>query len=125
MSDDPLKDPGLTPAREIYMYPLPKSCATEACSSIGIIALTANEEEMAYRRAPRNDAIKLATELAKAALAEVNGAKVSLANGSADSAWTAMTPKQRQLAITAYGDVHNASKEDEDSFLQSRTVRVG
>jgi hypothetical protein len=79
---------------------------------------------MAAKRS-NGDPIKLAYEQVMQAIAEVNGERVSLANGSADRAFNTMNPMLRNLVMTAHAKLHAPSDGDVELFLESREVRVG
>lgn len=109
--------------RPIFEYDVPDECGGDV-RSVGIVELTTGEELLATKRA-RGDAMRLAYELAKQSLVEVNGAKVNIADGSADEAWAKMTPKTRNLVLGAYGDLHAPSDGAAEAFRASRRVKVG
>ena len=114
-----------TPERQMYEYDIPpKMAKTTGITSVGLVQLTADEEITSAKRA-RNDNMRLAYELVKASLVAVNGKKVSLADGSADTAWNKMDPKVRALVLQAYAELHNAPEESVEDFLASRKVKVG
>jgi hypothetical protein len=120
---------GLSPvsqkkSRPVNVYDVPPKLAyaTEV-ESVGMVTLTAEEELQAWKRS-RGENARLATELAKASLAEANGKSLSAADGSLDTFWSNLDPKLRQLILTAYADLHAASEEDQKSFLGSRKVKV-
>jgi hypothetical protein len=109
--------------RPVHTFQIPESIA-DGTTSIGMVELTAHEEIMAAKRAG-SDAFRLAYELTKQSLAEVNGQPVSLADGSADTAFDKMGPKVRSLVIQGYTRLHAAGEDVAEGFLQSMQVRVG
>lgn len=121
-AENPLSE-GKKKAREVEVFTLPPSLAN-GITSIGLTCLTADEEIMAYKRAG-GDPPKVAEQLCMASLAEVNNKPVSLADGTADKAWSDMEPKVRNLVQKAWSDLHSPSGEEEASFLKSRKTRVG
>lgn len=110
-------------AVNVYDVPAKLAEATEV-SSVGLVALTAEEELQAWKRS-RGENARLATELAKACLVEASGKPLSAADGSLDSFWAGLDPRLRQLILTAYADLHAATEDDQKSFLTSRKVKVG
>lgn len=112
------------PARALHVFVVPESLQAHGVKTIGIVELNAEEEIMATRRV-RNDAARLAFELAKEALRMVDEQPVSTADGSADSVWTRMNPKVRNLVVTAWGSIHQPQAAESDAFLKSCEVRVG
>ncbi len=98
--------------------------ARHGVKSIGMIELTAEEELMATKRA-HNDPIRLAYELSKEALREVDGRAMSTGNGTADRAWNGMHPKIRTLVVSAYGQLHSPEEQDLTSFLASQQTSIG
>jgi len=112
------------PARPVFRFTVPGSLQKEGITEVGMVQLTSNEELQATKRA-RNDTHRLAYELAKQALVEIDGTRVTAADGSIDTAWERMHPKLRTLVMTAYGELHAPEKEDIDSFLKSQRVEVG
>lgn len=115
-----------TQSREVHLFTVPEALAAEVgVREVGMVTLTAAEEMMAHKRAPKRDAVQLALELAKASLVEVDGGKLTLADGSADAFWANAHPKLRELVLSAYADLHSPREEDAASFRASRRVRVG
>lgn len=122
------------PAREVYVYEVPRAfdeetgeelarSAIHGVESIGIIVLTPNEEKAAARRAG-DQQHALAFEIAKAALAEYNGAKVSAHDGSADKAFTDMGPQGRRLLMEAYVDLTGVDDTIVAGFKASRQIKA-
>lgn len=108
--------------RPIFEFDIPEPLA-DGIKKVGLIELTADEELQATRRS-RGDTHRLAYELAKQSLSEVNGEKVGLANGSVDKAWNDMSPKIRNLVLTAYAELHAPPENAAEAFLKSRKVKV-
>lgn len=112
-------------SRVVNVFQVPQSVSNEAgVRSLGLVVLTTNEEMMAFQRGKR-DGAKVTLELAKAAVVEVDGKPISLADGSADSFWLRIHPKLRQLVMEAYASLHGAEQAEVESFLASKTSRVG
>jgi hypothetical protein len=110
-------------ARVVNTFDVPPGISS-AIKQVGLIELTADEELMATKRS-RQDNVRLAYELAKQSLTEINGNKISIADGSADKAWNEMSPKLRNLVIRAYAELHAPPDEEADDFLKSRKARAG
>jgi hypothetical protein len=110
--------------RVVYTYTVPSELASLGISSVGLVELTAEEEQMAIKRA-RGDQFRLAGELVKESLREIDGKRVSLADGSVDAAWNRMPAKIRSLVLQAYAQIHNPPEGAAEGFLQSRQVRAG
>jgi dihydrodipicolinate synthase/N-acetylneuraminate lyase len=112
-------------SRPMYEYTIPESMGGKV-KSVTLIELTAHEELQATKRAgSANDAMfKLAYELAKQALVEVNGEKVGLADGSVDTAFNSMSPGVRNLVLQAYAELHSPPEGAAEGFKASRKVRV-
>jgi hypothetical protein len=120
-----VSDEKVVTKRPVNLFDVPQPLAGElGIGEVGLVTLTSDEELQCYARGKTNSA-KLAAELAKASLVEVNGEKVGLADGSVDTAWGKMDPRLRQLVLTAYTEIHAAKEEDTATFLKSRRVRVG
>lgn len=109
--------------RPLYVYVTPQRLHAVA-KSVGLVELTAEEELMAAKRA-NNNPVRLAYELAKESMRQFDGRPVSLADGSADTAWNVMGPVLRTLVITAYQEIHNPKEDDASAFLASREVQFG
>jgi len=116
--------PAPKPTRPVYRYTIPVRLQGAGVSEVGMVQLTSGEELQATKRA-RNDTHRLAYELAKQSLVEVNGEKVGAADGSADKAWDALDPKVRTLVMSAYGDLHAPEEDDLNAFRKSQRVEVG
>lgn len=109
--------------RPVHTFTFPPSVATDI-ESVGIAELTSDEEIQATKRVGTDQA-RLPYELSLQCLAEVNGKPVSLVDGSADTAWKAMSSKQRTLMVAAYSEVNAPEQEDLSGFLKSQQVKVG
>ena len=113
------------PIRLVNLFDISSSLAEQTgIHQVGLQTLTGDEELLCFKKAKGENA-KLATELAKTALVEADGKKLSLADGTVDTFWKELDPRLRQLVLTAYTELHAAKEEDTDSFLKSRKVRVG
>lgn len=91
-------------------------------TTIGILELLPGEELMAAKRAG-DDSAAQAFELAKQALAEVNGTPCTVGDGSADIWFANMCPQLRALVVTAYTDVNTPTKADAADFLKGRRIK--
>lgn len=109
-------------ARVIHRFEVPKSIPGDV-RSLGLIELSA-EDELRVEARCRGASDKRAQEMAKAAIAEVNGKPVNVADGSCDSAWSTMHPKVRMLVSSAWLKIHLASDEETEAFFGSRTTSV-
>lgn len=110
--------------RPVHIYEVSPELS-DGCgvTSIGLVELTADEELMAAKRT-RDDSMKLGFELIKQSMAEINGATVSLADGTTDRAWNTMSAKLRHVLLQAWHEIHKAKEEVEKGFLKSRRVRA-
>jgi len=108
--------------RPVYTYEVPKHLAN-GITSVGLVQLTAHEEMLAAKRAS-GDTIRMAYEQVKQAIVEVNGERVSVADGSADTALEKMDPKLRNLVMSAHAKLHAPSDDEVNDFLNSRAVRA-
>ncbi len=109
--------------RPIYRYTIPANIAN-GTKSVGLVLLTTDEELRATKRS-HTDTHRLAYELSKQALVEVDGKPVNEGDGSIDTAWDAMSPKVRGLVLVAYASLHTPEDEETTSFLKSQQVSVG
>lgn len=110
--------------RPVHTFNVPESlAASTGVKSVGMVELNALDELQAAKKA-KGDAMRLAYELAKSALVEVNGEKLSAGDGSLESAWLRMNPKVRNLVLAAYGELHSPPDGSVDDFLKSRQVKV-
>lgn len=113
--------------REVNEFEVPEGIAASyngvPVRSIGLISLRASEEAKAHKRAA-GVAVRLAYELAKQSLYEVNGQRVSLEDGSADTAFSDMGPVVRSLILQAYAEIHTPEEDATASFLGSRKRKV-
>ena len=113
---------GQEDARAIHRFQIPESVPGDI-RSIGMVEITAHEELMAEQRC-KGAPDKRAAEMAKAALVEVNGAKVGFADNSVNKAWNEMHPKVRTLVASAWVKLHLANDDEVDDFFASRTSSV-
>lgn len=120
--------------RCIEYFDVPKKLLpiSKGITRMGFVELTPREEMNASKRC-HGDMVRLAWELAKECLRVLvvkQGEKfvdqhVSTSDGTMDAVWTAMHPKVRALATTAYGSLHNPTEEDAEGFLGSRRSVAG
>lgn len=110
--------------RPIYVYDVPAECEDTEVKSVGLVQLTTGEELMASKRA-HGDNFRLAYELTKQSLVEVNGEKVGIGDGSADVAWSKMAPTTRNLVLGEYAKLHSPPEGAEEAFRKSRRVKLG
>ena len=108
--------------RPVYEFTIPKKYAN-GISSIALVKLSLREEMAATERG-KNSSRKVATEMIKASLIEVNGKRLDIANAEDDEVWATMDPQIRSFVLLAYGQLHNVEDEDAESFLASQKVRV-
>ena len=108
--------------RPVYLYDVPQSVPGDI-RCVGLVELTSEDELDATKRA-RGDTMRLAFELAKQSLVEVNEKPVTQADGSVDSAWDKMGAQVRNLVLTAYAKLHAPSEGVAEGFLKSQRVRV-
>ena len=120
---NPVQEAAKSIPRPIHVFDVPSGLDPEV-KSVGLIELTADEELQATRRS-HGDTMRLAYELVKQAIVDVNGAKVGIADGTVDIALNKMVPKLRQLVMGAYGELHAPSEDASQAFFKSRKVRVG
>jgi len=109
--------------RPVHVYSVPPSLAGLGIRTIGLVELTVEEEMIAQKRG-RNDAMRIASELAKESLRMIDGRVLSSADGSLDAAWAALHPKLRTLVTTAFNDLHSPTDHEAIGFLKSRQVVV-
>ncbi len=108
--------------RTIHRFKVPDSIPGDI-RSLGLVELTADDELKVEARCKGNSD-KRAQEMAKAALAEINGQPVSVSDGSADSAWSGMHAKVRMLVTSAWLKLHLATDEESAAFFGSRTSSI-
>lgn len=117
--DIPQKKP-----RAVNLFDVPATIAEESgVKEVGLVQLTSDEELLCFKRAKGENA-KLAMELSKMALVEVDGKALNSHDGSIDTFWKDADPKLRQLVLTAYAELHAAPEEEQAAFLKSRRTRV-
>ncbi len=119
-------------AREIYVFDIPEEMreagtnkcfgTAEAVVSVSLKLLLPNEERMVGKRCG-DDKFRLAYELAKESMVEVNDQPVSTAEGTADEWWSKFHPQIRQLVMTAYAELNTPPDGAAQDFLESRRVK--
>lgn len=115
--------------RPIHTFTFPKALQDQhGVQSVGLRELTVEEDLMAIARSQVGGTMvsaRVAYERVKAALAEVNGAPVSLGDGTADKAFAEFPQPIRELVGAAYAKVSTVEEDLADAFLKSQQVRVG
>ena len=115
--------------RQLYRYQVPPGLAkTTGVHEVALVELTSGEEIMAAGRA-QGSPLRLAFELAKESVRQINGNEnINTGDGSSDAFWGRRVPgmsKLRQMVLSAYGEIHNPEVDAVQSFLKSRQVTVG
>lgn len=108
--------------RVIHRFTVPASIPGDI-RTIGLVEITAAEELQAEARC-KGASDKRASEMAKSALAEVNGQRVAFHDASVDKAWNNMHPKVRTLVATAWVKLHLADDNEVEDFFASRTSSI-
>lgn len=108
--------------RPLYVFQIPAAYASTV-KSFGLVEITADEELLAAKLAG-SDRMKIAHLLASFSLREVDGKPVSFGDGSSEAAFRKMAPKERNLLMTAYADIHTVSEEAAAGFLKARTTKL-
>lgn len=115
-------------SRPLYWYNVPTKLAKQVgVTRIALIELTAGEELRATQRAKDSGQVNLTFELAKESLRRVDDRVISSGDGTSDEFWGQSTPgfsPMRQLILSAYMKIHNAEKDDVESFLASQKTSV-
>lgn len=93
--------------------------------TVGLVELTAQEEMLAGKKSKGAGIEKLGHELMKLSLVEIDGEKISRADGSDEKIWNRLSPQARELVATAFSSLHRLPDEAAPDFLKSRQVRVG
>lgn len=119
-----IQQQGTVGHRQMHLFTIPASLQGFGIKSIGLVELTAEEEIMATKRCA-NDVARLAFELAKESLRQVDGKPVSTMEGTVDRLWNRMHPKVRNLVVAAYGQIHQPEGNETAGFLASHQVQVG
>lgn len=115
-------------SRVIRQYTLPESSrggdpAVPHPKTIGMRQLTASEEEMASKLG-RLDYMRAQYAATKLSIVSFDDKPVSYGDAALDVFWERSDPKIRSLLLQAYGRLSSPSKEEEDSFFESETVKV-
>ena len=115
---------GTHEVRVVYSYDVPVTMrGAHGIESVGLHELTVNEEAMATKRAG-GDPVRLAFELTKQSLAEINGQPVSLADATADRAWKTMPAKLRNSIVTEFTKLHTPTDEEMSAFTGSMKIKT-
>lgn len=120
------------PPREVFEYDIPEEMHALGVSTtktfgrvntVGLYLLTPLEEKNSATRA-KGDPMSLAFELALGSLAELNGKRLQMHDGSKDTAWFELHPQIRNLITQAYSEMSVASDKATTAFLKSRKIKV-
>jgi hypothetical protein len=112
-------------AREIYEFDVPESLRNELVKeSVGMQKLRGNDEVEATKRA-HGDSVRLAFELVKLSLIEVDGRRLKRGDGEDETVWNNMEPMLRQLLLAAYAELHTPDDKVTENFLKARRIKVG
>lgn len=129
----PLED--ATPQRVSHEYDVPEELWGEAKTAdfgdvrtIGLKLLTPLEEKSGIQRS-KGDALLMAFELAKVALAfvideEGREKQITTYDGSSDLLFAQVGAKIRTLIVQAYSEMASPSESATASFIKSRRIRA-
>ncbi len=113
------------PAREVYQFPVPDIYRSEHVrESVGIRKLR-SAEEVEATRACQGESMRLAWELSKMSLCEVDGERLLHHEGQVDTKWDKFDPKLRSLIVAAYAKLHTPEDDETENFLAGMTTKVG
>ena len=113
------------PAREVYEFKIPKSYQCDAIrESLGIRKIRSTEEVDATR-ACQGESLRLAWEMCKMSLVEVDGERLLHHEGHVESKWDKFDPKLRALVVAAYAKLHTPEDDETENFLATMTTKVG
>jgi len=121
--------PGAGIVRATYRCKVPPGAAQSEVegfgliTSIGLHLLTASDEMVAAQRA-RGDVMRLAYEMARQCVGQVNGKPISTAEGALDTFWERCHPSLRTIIVSAYTKLNQPKQGDLDSFLASMEIIV-
>lgn len=113
------------PAREVYEFKIPESYDCEACHESISLCKLRSAEEVEATRACQGESMRLAWELSKMSLCEVDGRRLARGDGEVDAAWDKFDPKLRALVVAAYAKLHTPEDDETENFLATMTTKVG
>jgi hypothetical protein len=108
--------------REIHTFTIPPPLQN-GIKTVGLVELTAEEELNATKRA-QGDGLRLAYEMTKISLVEIDGKTLVRSEGDTDAAFERMHPKVRSLVVSAFNSLHAPDDKETLDFLKSRSSRV-
>ena len=112
--------------REVYVYRVPlRAQADVGIESLGIVKLTLDEEERGrsgVRDATVGAMLSMKISLATASLQQINGKPVPPIGEGRDAAVAALSPKARELLLSAYAAQHAVDADVSRDFLAGVTV---
>jgi len=111
--------------REIYEYDVPAEFGNDVVKKTIALAKLRGEDEVEATKRASGDSVRLAFELVKLSIVEIDGRKVNHGEGEEETIWNGMEPKLRQLALAAYADLHTPSDSVTANFLKAKRMRVG
>lgn len=112
--------------RPVYEYTLPEGIAGVdelVKKSIGLVKLKMSEENLASDRAGQS-ATKLAYNLLRISLVEVDGRRISKPDMEDERILENCDPAIRSLMLEAYADMSTAENQVAKKFLGSRKIKV-
>jgi hypothetical protein len=107
----------------VYQYNVPEKVGRGEIQTVGLVELTA-EDELEASRMSKSDTSKMAFELAKRSLVEVNGERLK-PGVETERTWNRMPAKVRSLVLQGYVQIHTPQDEDTSDFLESRMAKIG
>ena len=111
--------------REVYVFDVPDGYQSDLVKKeVGLIKLTGGEEAEATRKA-EGDSIRLAFELVKQSVWEVDGKPLKRFEAEDEKVWNDMDPRLRGLLLSAYGELHTPPEKVAANFLKGMRTKVG
>lgn len=113
------------PFRMVFEFDIPEALRDETVKeSIGLRKINGTEEVEATK-ACGGDGMRLAFELVKQSLHEIDGVVLNKGDMEHESKWERMDPKLRNLLLAAYASLHTPEDDEVENFLKTVRAKVG
>ncbi len=113
------------PTRVVFEFDIPESLRDDNVKeSIGLRKINGTEEVEAAR-ACGGEGMRLAFELVKQSLHEIDGKVLNKGDMEHETKWSNMDPKVRNLLLAAYASLHTPEDDETENFLKTRRAKVG
>lgn len=113
------------PVRAVFEFDIPDELKDDVVKKTVGLRKINGAEEVEATKSCGGDGMRLAFELVKQSLHEIDGKVLNKGDMEHESKWERMDPKLRNLLLAGYASLHSPEDDEVANFLKSRRAKVG